>query len=162
MSASMLSLSSLVSGRSIRSACPLTQWKLSAFPLRHRTMRSWIVAMRSQSHLVLWNILSDSGCLATVAADLLSQKNPIDRMFKVPERNSVPRAARQATRPRSSDWYDVISDWILSSGTPPWRRIVSYFVAKTQPWYPTPNSTDPSVAMIKSAGSSNIKWSCCW
>jgi hypothetical protein len=32
---------------------------------------------------------------------------------------------------------------------------VSSFVAKTHPWYPTLNRTDPSLAMIKSAGSSN-------
>jgi hypothetical protein len=82
--------------------------------------------------------------------------NLIDRLFKVPERNSVPRTARPATSPPSSDQCDVISDWILLSGPPPppRRRVVSSFVAKTRPWYPTPNITDPSVAMIKSAGSS--------
>jgi hypothetical protein len=37
---------------------------------------------------------------------------------------------------------------------PPLRRIFSSLVAKTQPWYPTPKSTDPSVAMIRSTGSS--------
>jgi hypothetical protein len=89
--------------------------------------------MRSQSHLVLWNILSDFGRLAAVTADLLSHINLIDRMFMVPERNSVP---------------------IPLSGPPPRRRSVSSFVAKTQPWYSTPNSTDPSVAMIRSTGSS--------
>jgi hypothetical protein len=110
--------------------------------------------MRPQSHIVLWNILSDFGLLAAVTADSLSHINLIDRMCKVPERNSVPRTARPATSPPSSDRYDVISDWIPSSGPPPWRRIVYSFVAKTQPCYPTPNSTDPSVAMTKSAGSS--------
>jgi hypothetical protein len=154
MSASMLGLSSLVSGRSIWSACPSTQWKLSAIPLHHRTMRSWIVAMRSQSHLVLWNILLDVGPLAEVTADLLWHINIIDRMFMVPERNSVPRTARPATIPPSSDRYDFIRDWIPSSGPPPRRRIVSSFVARTQPWYPTPNSTDPLVAMIRSTGPS--------
>jgi hypothetical protein len=39
-------------------------------------------------------------------------------------------------------------------GLPPRGRIVYYLVAKTQPWYPTPKSTDPSVAMIRSTGSS--------
>jgi hypothetical protein len=34
------------------------------------------------------------------------------------------------------------------------RRIVSSLVAKIQPWYPTPKSTDPSVAMIRSTDSS--------
>jgi hypothetical protein len=97
---------------------------------------------------------SDFGRLAAVTADLLSHINLIDRMFMVPERNSVPRTARPATNPPSSDRYDVISDWIPSSGPPPRRRIVSSFVAKTQPWYPTPNSNDPSVAMIRYAGSS--------
>jgi hypothetical protein len=75
-------------------------------------------------------------------------------MFMVPERNSVPRTARPTTRPPSSDRYDIISDWIPSSGPLPRRRIVSSFVDNTQPWYPTPNSTDPSVAMIRSTGSS--------
>jgi hypothetical protein len=154
MSASMLSLSYLVSGRSMRPVCPLTQWKLNAIPLQHRAMRSWIVTMRSQSHFVLWNILSDFGFRAAVTADSLSHINLIDRMFKVPDRHSVPRTARPATNPPSSDRYDFISDWIPSSGPPPRRRIVSCFVAKTQPWYPTPNSTDPSVEMIRSIGSS--------
>jgi hypothetical protein len=103
---------------------------------------------------VLWNILSDFGRLAALTADSLSHINLIDRMFKVSERNSVPRTARPATSPPSSDRYDVISDWILSSGPPPRRRIVSSFVANTQPWYPNTNSTHPSVAMIKYAGSS--------
>jgi hypothetical protein len=73
-------------------------------------------------------------------------------MFMAPERNSVPRNARPATSPPSSDRYDVINDCIPSSGPPPLRRIVSSLVAKTQPWYPTPKSTDPSVAMIRSTG----------
>jgi hypothetical protein len=101
---------------------------------------------------VLWNIISDFGLLAAVTADSLSHINLICRMFNVPARNSVPRTVRPATNPPSSDQYDVISDWIPLSGPPPRRRIVSYFVAKTQPWYPTPNSTDPSVAMIRSTG----------
>jgi hypothetical protein len=75
-------------------------------------------------------------------------------MFMAPERNSVPRTVRPATSPPSLDQYDVISEWIPSSGPPPRRRIVSSLVARTQPWYPTPNSTDPSVAMIRSTGSS--------
>jgi hypothetical protein len=110
--------------------------------------------MRSQSHFVLWNIISDFGLLAAVTADSISHTNLIDCMFKVPDRNSVPRATRTATNPPISDRYDVISDWIPSSGPPLRRRIVFYFVAKTQPWYPSPNSTDPSVAMIRSTGSS--------
>jgi hypothetical protein len=73
-------------------------------------------------------------------------------MFMAPERNSVPRTARPATSPPSSDRYDVINDCIPSSGPPPRRRIVSSLVAKTQPCYPTPKSTDPSVAMIRSTG----------
>jgi hypothetical protein len=103
---------------------------------------------------VLWNILSDVGCLAAVTAHSLSHINLIDRMFMVPERNSVPRTVRPATSPPSSDRYDVISDWIPSSGPPPQISIVSSFVDKTQPWYPTPNSTDSLVAMIRSTGSS--------
>jgi hypothetical protein len=110
--------------------------------------------MRSQSHLVLWNILSDFGRLAAVTADSLSHINLINRMCMVSERNSVPRTARPATSPPRSDRYDVISDWIPSSGPPPRRRIVSSLVDKTQPWYLTPNITDPSVAMIRSTGSS--------
>jgi hypothetical protein len=94
------------------------------------------------------------GLLATVTADSLSHINLIDRMFKVPDRNSLPRTARPATNPPSLDLYDVIGDWIPLSGPPPRRRIVSSFVAKTQPCYPTPNSTDPLVAMIRSIGAS--------
>jgi hypothetical protein len=104
---------------------------------------------------VLRNIPSDYGRLAAVTADSLLQINLVDCIFMVPEQNSVPRAARPATSPLpSSDRYNVIIDWIMSSGPPLRRRIVSYFVSKTQPWYPTPNSTDPSVAMIRSTGSS--------
>jgi hypothetical protein len=68
---------------------------------------------------VLWNILSDFGRVAAVTADSLSHINLIDLMFKVPARNSVPRTARPARNPPSSDRYDVISDWIPSSGPPP-------------------------------------------
>jgi hypothetical protein len=75
-------------------------------------------------------------------------------MFMAPKRNSVPRTVRPATSPPSLDRYDVINECILSSGPPPRRRIVSSLVDKTQPWYPTPKSTDPSVAMIRSTGSS--------
>jgi hypothetical protein len=73
-------------------------------------------------------------------------------MFMAPERNIVPRTARPATSPPSLDRYDVISDCIPSSGPPLRRRIFSSLVAKTQPWYLTPKSTDPSVAMIRSTG----------
>jgi hypothetical protein len=103
---------------------------------------------------VLSNILSDFGLLAAVNADSLSHINLIDRLFKVPDRNSVPKKGRPATNPPSLDRYHVISDWIPLSGPPPRRRIVSSFVAKTQPWCPTPNSTDPLEAMIRSTGSS--------
>jgi hypothetical protein len=96
----------------------------------------------------------DFGLLAAVTADSLSYINLIDCMFKAPEQNSVPRTVRPATSPPSSDRYDVINDCIPSSGPPPLRRIVSSLVAKTHPWYPTPKSTDPSVAMIRSTGSS--------
>jgi hypothetical protein len=82
---------------------------------------------------VLWKILSDFGLLAEVTADSLSHLNLIDRMFMAPEQNSVPINARPATSPPSSDRYDVISDFIPSSGPPPRRRIVSSLVAKTQP-----------------------------
>jgi hypothetical protein len=79
--------------------------------------------------------------------------NLSDRMFMAPERNSVPRTARPATSPPSLDRYDVINDCIPSSSRPPLRRIVSSLVAKTQPWYPNPNITDLSVAMVRSTGS---------
>jgi hypothetical protein len=101
---------------------------------------------------VLWNILLDFGRLAAVTADSLSHISLIDRMLKVPERSSVPRTARPATSSPNLDRYGVISDWILSTGPPPRRSIVSSFVNKTHPCYPTPNSTDTSVAMIKYAG----------
>jgi hypothetical protein len=96
----------------------------------------------------------DFGLLAAVTADSLSHIILIERMFMAPERDSVPRTARLATSPPSSDRYDVINYCIPSSGPPPLRRIVSSLVAKTQPWYPTPKSTEPSVAMIRSTGSS--------
>jgi hypothetical protein len=85
---------------------------------------------------VLWNILSDFGLLAAVTDDSLSYINLIDRMFKVPDRNSVPRTVRPATNPPSSDRYDVISYWIPLSGPPPQRRIFYSFVAKTHPCIP--------------------------
>jgi hypothetical protein len=109
--------------------------------------------MRSQSYFVSLKILSDFGILATVTADSLSHVNRIDRMFMVPALNSVPRTARPATNPPSSDRYQVISDWIPLSDPPPWRRNVSSFVARTHPCYPTPTNTEPSVEMIRSTGS---------
>jgi hypothetical protein len=105
---------------------------------------------------MLWNILSDFGLLAAVTADSLLHINRIYHMFKVPDRNTVPRTVRPATNPPSSDRYDVISDWMPSPGPPPQRRIVSSFFDKAQPWYTTQNSTDPSVAMIRSTGSSKL------
>jgi hypothetical protein len=115
----MFSLSSLVSGRSMRSAFHFTQWKLNAIPLHHHTIRSWKVTMRSQSHFVLWKILSVFGLLAEVTADSLSHKNCTDRICMVPARNNVPRNASPATRPPNSDRYKVISEWIQSSSPPP-------------------------------------------
>jgi hypothetical protein len=153
-SASMFSLSSLVSGRSMRSACTFTQCKLNAILLHHHMIRSWIVTMRSQSHFLLWKMLSVFGLLSAVNADSLSHNNRTDRIFMAPARNNVPRTASPATRPPISERYEFISDRIPSSGPPPQRRIVLSFVARTHPWYPTPNSTDPSVAMIRSTGSS--------
>jgi hypothetical protein len=150
----MLSLSTLDSGSSMRYVCSFTQWKLNAITLHNRTMRSWIITMRFRSHFVLWKILLDLGLLAAVTADSLSHKNLTDRLWMIPVRNNVPQTASPATSPPSSDQYEVISDWIPSSGPPPRRRIVTYFVARTHLWYPTPNSTDPYVAMIRSTGSS--------
>jgi hypothetical protein len=150
----MFSLSSLVSGWSMKYACPFTQWKLNVIPLHHRTIKSWIVTMRFQSHFVLWKILLGFGLLAAVPDDSLLHKNHTDRIFMVPVRNNMPRTASLATRPPSSDWYEVISDWIPSSGPPPRRRLVSSFVTRAHPWYPTPNSTDPSVATIRFTGPS--------
>jgi hypothetical protein len=152
ISASMFSISYLVSGWSMRSACPFIQWKLNAIPLHHHIIRSWIVTMRSHSHFVLWKILSVFGLLAAVTADSLSHMNLNDHIFMVPAQNNVSRTASPATRPLSYDQYEVIIDWIPSSGLPPRRIIVSSFVARTHPWYLTPNSTDPSVVMIRSTG----------
>jgi hypothetical protein len=76
--ASLFILSSLVNGRSTRYDSPMNQWKLNAIPLHHRTIRSWMVNMRSQlqSHFVLWKILLDVGLLTTaVTADSLSHMN---------------------------------------------------------------------------------------
>jgi hypothetical protein len=126
-SASMFSLSFLVSGRSMIS-CNFTQWELSVIPLHHRTIRSWIVMMRSQSHFVLWKILSDFGILAAVTADSLLHKNCTDYIYKVPVRNNVPRTASPATSPPSYDPYEVISDWISSSGPPPRGIFFSSFL----------------------------------
>jgi hypothetical protein len=137
-SASMFSLSYLVSGRSMISTYPFMKWKLNAIPLHHHMIRSWIVTMRYQSYFVLWKILSIFGLLDAVTADSLSHKNRTDCIFMVPARNNVPRTASPATTPPSSDRYEVISDWIPSSGQPPRRRLVSSFDARTRPWYPTP------------------------
>jgi hypothetical protein len=150
--ASMFSFSSLVIGRYMIYTCHFTQWKINAIPLHHRTIRSWIVTMRSQSHFVLWKILSVFGLLAAVTADSLLHKNHTDCLFMVPAQNNVPRTASPATRPPSSDRYEVIRHWLPSFGPPPRRKIVLSFVARTHPWYPTPNSTDPYVAMIRSTG----------
>jgi hypothetical protein len=155
----MFSLLSLVSGRSMRPACPFTQWKLNAMSLHHRTIMYWIVTMRSQLHVVLWKILSVFGLLAAVTADSLSHKNRTDHIFIVPAHNNLPKNASPATRPPSSDRYEVVSDWIPSSGPPPRRRIVSSFVARNHPWYPTPNTTDPYVVMIRYTGSSKSNYS---
>jgi hypothetical protein len=118
-SASMFSLSSIFSGRSMRSACPFTQRKLNVVPLYHCMIRSWIIMMRFQLHFVLWKILLVFGLLAEVTADLLLHKDCTDRIFMVPARNTVPRTASPATRPPSFDRYEVISNWIPSSGSPP-------------------------------------------
>jgi hypothetical protein len=108
--------------------------------------------MRSQSHFVLWKILSDFGLLAAVATAFLSHIDRIDRMYMVPARNNVPRTARPAANPPSFDWYKVISDWFPSSGPPPRRRIVSSYFSRTHPWYPTPNNIKQSVTVIRSTG----------
>jgi hypothetical protein len=94
-----------------------------------------------------------------VTADSLSHDNHTDHIFMVPARNNAPRTSSPATSPPSSDQYEVISDWIPSSGPPPRRSIVSYFVATTHLWCPTPNITDPSVVMIRSTGSSKLNGS---
>jgi hypothetical protein len=75
--------------------------------------------MRSQSHFVLWRILSNFGLLAAVTADSLSHKNRTGHIFIIPARNNVPITTSLDTRHPSSDRYEVISDWILSSGPPP-------------------------------------------
>jgi hypothetical protein len=89
----MFSLSSLVNGRSMTSDSHVTQWKLKAIPLHRRTIRSWIVMMRSQSHFVLWKILLDFGLLAAVTDNSSWHKNRTDRIFMVPARKNVPRTA---------------------------------------------------------------------
>jgi hypothetical protein len=143
----------------MRSACPFTQWKLNAILLHHRTIRSWIVTMSSQKDFVVWKILSVFGLLAVATSDSLSHMNCTYHICMVPARNNVPRTASPTTRPPSSDRYEVVSDWIPSSGLPPRRRIVSSLVARIHPWYPTPNSTDQYVAMIRPTGSSKSKCS---
>jgi hypothetical protein len=75
--------------------------------------------MRSQLYFVLWKILSDVGLLAAVTDDSVSHKNRTYCICMVPARNNVPRTASPATSPPSSDRYEVISDWIPSSGPPP-------------------------------------------
>jgi hypothetical protein len=144
----MYSLSSLVSGRSMRFVCPFTQWKLNAIHFHHHTIRSCIITMRSQLHFLVWKILSGFGLLAAVTADSLSHKKCTDHIFMIPASNNVPSTASPANSPPSSDRYEVISDWIPSSCPPPRRRIVSSFAARTHQLYPTPNSTDPSGPLV--------------
>jgi hypothetical protein len=67
-----------------------------------------------------------------------------------PDRRSVPSTARPDIMPPSSDLYDVIYFPGPSSGPPPASDISSVSVACIQLWHPTPNRTDPSVAMIRS------------
>jgi hypothetical protein len=69
-----------------------------------------------------------------------------------PDRLGVPRTARPAATPPSSDLYDYIRNRSPSSGPPPCRSMSSSSVATTQLWYPTPRVTDPSVAMIMFTG----------
>jgi hypothetical protein len=90
----------------------INTWKLNAIMLHHRTIRSWIVMMRSQSHFVFWKILSVFGLLAAITADSLSHNDHTDHICMVPARNNAPRTASPGTRPPSSNLYEVIIDWI--------------------------------------------------
>jgi hypothetical protein len=89
--------------------------------------------MRSQLYFVLRKILSDYGILDAVTADSLSHMNHTDRIWMIPAWNNAPIKVIPTTSRPSSNQYEVISDWIPSSESPPQRRIVSYFVARTHP-----------------------------
>jgi hypothetical protein len=151
-SISMFSVSSCVNGRSMRYACPLDQWKLKVIPSHHRTIRSWIAMIRSQSPFVLWKIQPDVGHLVAVTDDSLSHTNRTDHIFMAPARYNVPRTAIPTTGPPSSDQYEAIRHWIPSSGPSPRRRFFSSLVTRTHPWYPTPNIRDLYAATTISTG----------
>jgi hypothetical protein len=83
-------------------------------------------------------------------AVLLSHINLMHLALIWTDRMSVPSTARPAMIPTSYDLYDVIYLPGSSSGPPPARSMSSVLVASSQLWYPTPNKTDMSVAMIRS------------
>jgi hypothetical protein len=70
-------------------------------PSHHHNMMSWIFMIRSQSPFVLWKILSEFGHLTAVTADSVLHMNRADRIFMLPARYTVPRAAIPVTSPPS-------------------------------------------------------------
>jgi hypothetical protein len=98
----------------------------------------------------MWNILCVRSLLDAKIAALLSHINLMRLALIRPDRRSVPSTVRPDMITPSSDVYDVIYLPGPSSGTPPDRSMSLVLVARSQLWCPTPNNTDPSVAMIRS------------
>jgi hypothetical protein len=152
LSAIMLSLSARFNLRLRSSACPFTQSYVMSRPRHQFSCRSLIVLTKSWSPSMLWKILSGSGLLVYRTADSLLHRNVAGAMLIMPDRLSIPRTARPAVTPPSSDLYDCIRNRSPSSGPPPCRSMSSSSVATTQLWYPTPRVTDLSVAMLMFTG----------
>jgi hypothetical protein len=85
-----------------------------------------------------------------IISALLSHINLMHLALIRPDRRIVPSTAKPAMIPLSSDLYAIVYLPGQSSGPPPARSMSSVSVASSQLWYPTPNKTDPSIAMIRS------------
>jgi hypothetical protein len=98
-------------------------------------------------------MLSEGCRLLAMIGYFLWHTNFTKRMLIRPDCVRVPMTDNTAARPPISDRYDVMSRGSPWFGPPPVSSISSYDVAITLLWYPIPNRTDPSVAIIISFGS---------
>jgi hypothetical protein len=86
----------------------------------------------------------------TRIAALLSHINLMRLALITPDRKSVPSTTKSDMMPPSSDLYDIMYLPGPFSGPTPASNISSDSVTIIQLWYPTPNRTNLSVAMIRS------------
>jgi hypothetical protein len=137
------------------SCSPLSAWHLThaymtSVLLHQLCCRYFVVTIKSWSPSVLWNMLCVRSLFDARIVALLSHINFMRLALIRPDRRSVPSTARPAIMPLSSDLYDVTYLLGPSLGPPAASSISSVSVASIQLWYPTPNRTDPSVAIIRS------------